>query len=190
MTEQEHERLERLEQAYRRMAERVRERLEAAEEKTAESLKLALIKAQDEAIALKELSRQEAEQVAAWLRRDLRHLAQALRETGEEIRTWLPVEVEAEEAYLLDKILSAADPTTLAWLELKEQAALADYDIWRTGEVTGPGVLECTECGERLHFTRPSRIPPCPKCHNTTFVRLTSRDATEPPAGEGGGDDG
>ncbi len=185
----EHERLERLEQAYQRMAERVRAYLEEAEDRTAEGLRMALARAQDEAVALKELTRQEAEQVAGWLRRDLRHLARAIRETGEEVRTWLPVEIEAEEAYLLDKILSAADPTVLAWLELKEQAALADYDLWRTGEVTGPGVLECTQCGERLHFAKPSRIPPCPKCHNTTFVRLTSRDATAAGGeGERGGD--
>ena len=51
---------------------------------------------------------------------------------------------------------------------LREQAELAGY---HTGEITGPGTLVCDNCGEELHFHKPSRIPPCPKCKGTSFHR-------------------
>ena len=49
-------------------------------------------------------------------------------------------------------------------LKLKEQAP-----EYRTGEITGPGTLLCSECGEQLHFHRPGHIPPCPKCRSNSI---------------------
>ena len=40
-----------------------------------------------------------------------------------------------------------------------------------TGEVTGAGTLVCDKCGEKLHFHKAGKIPPCPKCHATQFHR-------------------
>ncbi|MBC8554830.1 MAG: hypothetical protein H8D23_34900 [Candidatus Brocadiales bacterium] len=39
-------------------------------------------------------------------------------------------------------------------------------------QVTGPGVLECDECGNQLHYYKAGRIPPCAKCHKTNFHRV------------------
>ncbi len=40
-----------------------------------------------------------------------------------------------------------------------------------TGEIIGAGTLVCDQCGEKLHFHKAGKIPPCPKCHGTTFHR-------------------
>ena len=54
-----------------------------------------------------------------------------------------------------------------------EQARQAS--LYRTGEITAPGVLECSECGEELHFEKTGRIPPCPKCSATRFQRKSTK---------------
>ncbi len=170
---------------YTQLAERVHELL-AGEQPTAGKeptgrFKKALAVAKDELLALKDLTQLEVEQLGQWLERDLHAMAESVSETKDELKEWVPIELAAEESYLFDKLMSIADQTTLELLQLKEQAALSEYDIWRTGEITGPGTLECTQCGERLHFSKPGHIPPCPKCKNTTFVRIkdTPKEASK-----------
>jgi predicted RNA-binding Zn-ribbon protein involved in translation (DUF1610 family) len=46
-------------------------------------------------------------------------------------------------------------------------------NTWLSGEVTGPGSLECAQCGYVLTYHKPKAIPPCPDCGETVFVRLT-----------------
>ncbi len=46
-------------------------------------------------------------------------------------------------------------------------AALA----YHTGEVAHAGAFQCTRCGEVIHLSQTGRLPPCPKCHHTTFRR-------------------
>lgn len=39
-----------------------------------------------------------------------------------------------------------------------------------TGEKPGKGVYTCTKCGTTVHLDDTTdTLPPCPKCHNTTF---------------------
>lgn len=171
--------LDKLVQGYQKMAQRLAERLHEAEEHTRVAWHEIIDNIRDETVSLQELTRTEAQQVADWLRRDIHAIVSEARETKEEFKTWFPFELKVEESYLWDKILSAADPTTVDLLALKEAAMLADFEIWRTGEVTAPGILECTKCGEQLHFNHTARIPPCPKCHNTTFVRISSAAPAE-----------
>ena len=42
---------------------------------------------------------------------------------------------------------------------------------YKTGEVTGPGTLTCTQCSQQLSFEQATRIPPCPKCRGTNYRR-------------------
>ncbi len=157
---------------YKTLAHRVHELLEHSREKASDRLKNAVLKAEDELISLKELSRMEARQLGDWLKRDLAALTKLAAKTGDEVREWLPVEIGAEERFLADKLLSVADQTTLELLELKEAADLSAFEIWHTGEVTAPGILECTQCGKKIHLAKTAHIPPCPACHNTTFARI------------------
>ncbi len=155
--------------AYEKMYERVVENLEHAEEKTEPLLHKLIDEARDKAIELRELTEEDAHKVAEWLKRDLADVTHYLSETGRELKDWLGFETTLIETSLLDMLKKTADPTTLELLELKEQAELAS--TWHTGEITGPGTLVCDQCGEKLHFYKAGKIPPCPKCHGTVFHR-------------------
>ncbi|MEG1646180.1 MAG: hypothetical protein RRY78_00295 [Clostridia bacterium] len=41
-----------------------------------------------------------------------------------------------------------------------------------TGEKPGKGCYCCTNCGTELTIGVNDKVPPCPKCSNTTFEKL------------------
>jgi len=156
-------------EAYERLLERAMEDFRKAREKTGPALHQLIDNATDKAVELEELSREEAEKLATYLKRDLLDAAEYLAETGEELSEWLGMETRLIESELFELFLGAADKTTVELLALKQKAKQATS--YHTGEVTGPGQLACEQCGEKLHFQKPGRIPPCPKCHATVFHR-------------------
>lgn len=155
--------------AYNRMMERVKTALEGPGHETLPGLRDSLAKAVRNAEQLGELSRDEAEKIAAWLQRDLRDAGEYLTETGRDLRSWLRFDVELIEDRLWDLFSSVADRTRLEWLELARRADTAP--AYSTGEITGPGTLRCDVCQHDLHFHATAHIPPCPICHGTTFAR-------------------
>ena len=164
-----HDPVDVLGEAYELMLERVLDEFRAARDKSAPALMTLIDKARDTATELGELSREEAERVAAWLRRDLDDLGGHLARTGGELRDWLGFETELIESRLLDLALAAGDPTRLQLARLDEDLAAARE--YRSGEIAGPGTLQCDACGERLTLRRAGRIPPCPRCHGSRFHR-------------------
>ncbi len=150
--------------------ERIHHLFEAAEEKAIPTLESNLEKAQQQAIELKEITKEEAEKIATYLRRDMQDAAKYLHDTGKEFSTWFQFDIQLIEARLIEIFASIADKTRLEQSQLAEQARRsAEY---HTGEITGIGTLGCNACNTQLHFKKTSRIPPCPKCHKTTFTRL------------------
>ncbi len=118
---------------------------------------------------LEELTKEESEKIASYLKRDLNEAANYMTNSGEEFKKWLAIDVDIIETYLYEQFKQAADQTTVELAQLKANAENAQY---RTGEITGPGVLTCDECGEQLHFEKAGHIPPCAKCKATYFHRL------------------
>lgn len=116
-----------------------------------------------------ELSNIELNKISEYLKRDLHDAATYMAENKAEFKDWLAIDTELVEDYLLDQFSQAADQTTVELNQLKANAELAEY---RTGQITGPGVLVCDACGEQLHFAKAGHIPPCAKCHDTHFHRL------------------
>ncbi len=159
--------------AYETMLERSASEFHKLEKKTGPALHALIEKAKDKAIELEELTEDEAAHLADYLKRDLLDANFYLSEKSKEIKDWLGFEDSLLAAELRDMFLQAADPTTVEMNELKLE--LAAHSIYKTGEVTGPGALICDECGEVLHFHRAGRIPPCPKCHKTSYHRQTSK---------------
>jgi len=155
--------------AYEKMYERAAENLHKAEETTGSLLHKLIDEAKEKAVELEELSEEDAVKLAGWLKRDLDDAANYLSETGLELKDWLGFETALLESAVLDLLLKAADKTTVELLAMKENARRT-Y-AYRTGEITGPGTLVCDQCGEKLHFHRAGKIPPCPKCHATDFHR-------------------
>jgi hypothetical protein len=155
--------------AYETMLERSASEFHKLEEKSGPALHRLIDKARARAVELEELSEEEAARVAEYLKRDLADANFYLSEKGKEFRDWLGFEDSLLAAELTDMFLSAADPSIVEMHEL--ELKLAAESVYKTGEITGPGTLICDECGEVLHFHRAGHIPPCAKCHGTTFRR-------------------
>lgn len=166
------DRIQSLVEGYAKMADRVHGAVYTGTEQARQTLEGAVETAVTEAVRLDELSHEEADKVSKWLKRDLHSIADYANKTGREFKDWMPFEIKAEEDFLWGQLMSVADQTTLELLELKGTAELSEFDLWQTGEVTGAGALECTQCGEQIHFRQAGHIPPCPKCHNSKWQRL------------------
>lgn len=121
---------------------------------------------------LDELTKEEAEKISTYLKRDLKEAANYMASSGEDFQKWLSIDADIIENYLYEHFKQAADQTTVELAQLKADAENARY---HTGEITGPGVLICDVCGENLHFHKAGHIPPCAKCRGTYFHRLICR---------------
>ncbi len=154
---------ERLEAAYNLMLERVKtttlpgihDRIEAAKEK---------------AVELGELTAEEAEKIGTYLRRDLRDAAEYMAKTGKELREWLSLDLDLIEERLLKMFSVMVDHTMVELDRLAREAWKSEHLL--TGEITAMGTLRCADCGKEMHFRATGHIPPCPKCHGTTFTRV------------------
>ena len=175
MSEQRKDPVDRLVAAYESMLQRVHEATDVAEKKTLPWLREALAGAREKAVELGELSREEAEKVAHYVERDLHEAANFIADTGQEFRDWLNFDWRLMQNRMLEMFAGMADQTSQALKGFADQARHAS--LYNTGEIAAPGVLQCTECGELLHFERTGHIPPCPKCNATTFQRKTGSDA-------------
>tara|TARA_R110002096_G_scaffold110035_14_gene240558 strand:+ start:5623 stop:6144 length:522 start_codon:yes stop_codon:yes gene_type:complete len=159
--------------AYDQMMERIHRTVEHAEKQTLPNLEEQLKKAQEKAVELGELTRDEAEKVASYLKRDLDDVSVYLRDTQAEFSEWLSFESTLVESKIGDWLSLVADKTKLEWTKLNLQAIRAK--LYHSGEVTGPGTLQCTACEQSLNFKKTGHIPPCPKCHKTEFKRRSKK---------------
>lgn len=41
-----------------------------------------------------------------------------------------------------------------------------------TGEKPGRGAYSCTNCGTDVRLDQDDKMPPCPKCNNTSFSKI------------------
>lgn len=155
---------------YNRMMERVKHALEGMEHKARPNLEHAIEWARERAVELGETTREESTKVADYLRRDLREMTSYLNDTGKEYSAWFHMDLELIEARLLDLMASVADQTRLELAQWAQQGGQAVR--YRSGEITGPGTLECIACGERLRYGKTGHIPPCPKCCASEFRRV------------------
>ncbi len=145
--------------AYDQMMERIHSTVEHAEKQTLPNLEEQLKKAQEKAVELGELTRDEAEKVASYLKRDLDDVSVYLRDTQAEFSEWLSFESTLVESKIGDWLSLVADKTKLEWTKLNLQAIRAK--LYHSGEVTGPGTLQCTACEQSLNFKKTGHIPPC-----------------------------
>ena len=152
---------------YTQMLKRVAESVKGH---TASAIHSAVHKARDLAIELGELSQEEAEKIAEYLKRDLRDMGEFAHKTGKSLHDWLQFDVLMIEAQLLDLILSVADKTRVEWLQFEHSLP----QIYQVGEVTGIGSLQCTACGKLQYFYQIMPIQACANCQNTEFKRLVS----------------
>ncbi len=156
--------------AYETMYEHVAENLEKAKDKTGPLIHQLVDEAKEKAKEIEEVTEEDAEKLGAWLKRDLDDVISYLSETEYAVKDWLGFETSLIKNAMIRMMLEAADKTTVELLRMKENAH-KPYN-YRTGEIAGFGTLICDECGEKLHFHKAGKIPPCPKCHKTSFHRI------------------
>ena len=160
-----------LSKAYETMYENAASSLHKLKDRDLPALHKVLDQARDKAVEIDELTESDAVQLTHWLKRDLEHAFSYLAESSHEIKDWLGYETSLLESEFFYLLLQTADQTTVELQQFKENAQHPEY---HTGEISGPGTLTCDECGEKLHFYKAGKIPPCPKCHSTIYHRSTS----------------
>jgi hypothetical protein len=160
-------------QAYDNMMLRVKTAYEEAEESTRPVLQRLIHKARDRAVDLEELTREEAEKVAYYLHRDLQDAGRHLAETGHELGDWLSFDIDLIEDRLMSVLSMVADRTRLEMLQFEQD--IKEGPAWNSGEITGPGTLECDSCGTKVRFHATGHIPDCPNCKRTVFHRKILR---------------
>ena len=156
-------------QAYDDMMMRVKTAYEEAEESTRPVLQRFIHKARDSAVELEELTREEAEKVAYYLHRDMQDAGKHLAETGHELGDWLRFDIDLIEDRLMSVLSLVADRTRLEMLQFEHD--IKEGPAWNSGEITGPGTLECDSCGTTVRFHATGHIPDCPNCKRTVFHR-------------------
>ncbi len=167
MNEQELE--QKLVAAYDKMMGRIENLLDKAEQEALPILQKNIEKAKNQAIELKEVSKEEADKLADYILRDLHDAANYLEYSGKELSTWLHFDLELVEERILEVFSKVADKSRLELAQLAVQAKQSQE--YHTGEITSIGTLACQSCDTLMHFKKTGRIPPCPKCHKTLFVR-------------------
>ena len=157
--------------AYERMRDRAHKFLDENTQDILPNILEALDAAKEQAIHLGELTKDEAELINTYLRRDLHDAGEYINQQRGELADWLRFDVEQIETRIWDKLSLLVDKTTIELDQLKERAERLGE--WHTGEITGPGTLVCSACGEEIHFHKTGHIPPCPKCHKTMYKRAS-----------------
>ena len=150
---------------YEKLASRTRELLETAREKTPKAIEEAFDRAREEMIAAGDFGREQARRIQAYVQRDLKSAGEHFAQLGKTVKEAVdPQRVATGIQSTLARILNLVGDT------LKKTASKAEERLsYRTGELSSPGTLTCTNCGNRIHMTGTGRVPPCAKCHSTEF---------------------
>jgi Zn finger protein HypA/HybF involved in hydrogenase expression len=143
---------------YEKLASRTADLLEEGKKTFDEALK----KAKEELSAAGDFSREQADKLGEYVRRDLKENANKAKDAV--VKAVEPQRVAAGVQSAFTRILTSA-AETLTELAEKSEKSLE----FKTGEITSPGTLTCKECEAEMHMTKTTRIPPCPKCHKTIF---------------------
>lgn len=161
----------RLTRAYNNMMQRTRHFLQTTNDhQSSMTLEQALTQAADKSIESGELTPDEANRIANFLRRDISDAAIHLAEPGgSELSDWLRFDIQRVEDHLIELFFSVADQTKLELIQLAQPPL--PYHTYRTGEITSIGSLECAQCGQQIQFHETDFIPPCPQCHSLIFRR-------------------
>ncbi|WP_148863455.1 zinc ribbon-containing protein [Marinobacter fonticola] len=166
-------------QVYNRMLERVVSRLNRMERKSWEGLRESLDEAVEFEKGLEELTREEIDLLAAYVKRDVGHLMHFVDETGGDAGEWLRLDLALIEQKLLELLFSVADKTRLETLELDHKLHHGPSQ-YISGEIATAGVLRCLACGHMVCLVETSHIEPCEACNAHYFERVTARWPHEP----------
>lgn len=166
---------ERLVQMYDQLVERLYEaKLDL--EKTSQQLDLdqeieRLVETEHE---LERITREEADLLTQWLKRDLKDLRAYLADTGQGVGDWLSRQTSLLSEQFLHLLRQVADPSVLDARTLQEDLdSREDPTLYHTGELAMAGVFACSSCGKTVEVAFTHRLEPCHRCDGRVFVRKT-----------------
>ena len=163
-----HQPSSRLIEAYNQMMHGIRAAFESAEDSDM-SLSKAISMAKDEITHISDITQDEAEEISNFIKRDINDAAEYMMESSSEFGDWLMLDIEVIERKLIDLFLSVADKTRLELEQFGVQNR--ELSLYCAGEITGPGTLQCAECGHKVSFPTTSQIRNCTRCGHNTFRR-------------------
>ena len=143
---------------YEKLASRTADLLEEGKKTFDDALK----KAKEELASAGDFSRDQADRLGEYVRRDLKENAGKAKEAVKKAIEPQRLAAGAQSAF--SRILTSAAETLTELAERSEKSL-----EYKTGEITSPGTLTCKGCDAEMHMTKTTRIPPCPKCHKTVF---------------------
>ncbi len=173
MIQMSHQTPNRLIDAYNQMMASIRSAFESSGDEDM-SLSKAMSMAKDEIVHISDVTQDEAEEISNFIKRDINDAAEYMMETSSEFSDWLMLDIEVIERKLIDLFLSVADKTRVELEQFGVQNR--ELSVYYSGEITGPGTLQCNNCGHRVAFKTTSQIQDCPECGHNTFKRAEFKD--------------
>ena len=162
-------------EAYNQMMSRIKDSIDTAEAHAMPTLQKAIDQAKQQAIHLGEITAEEAEEISNYIKRDINDAAEYLMESSHEFSEWLMLDIDIIEQKVLELFLSVADKTRIELEQFSRPGCDINQPqekvIYKTGEITGPGSLICTNCKQMIQFNTTGEIPNCSQCGGTLFER-------------------
>lgn len=125
----------------------------------------ALKRAGDDFTSAGNFTREQAEKVSAFVKRDIQHVVDSTSKGKTNVKEAVdPKRISVGAQSIFSRILSSTAETLSDWAKKSEQNL-----EFKTGEVTSPGSLTCKNCGAVIQMKKTAKIPPCPKCHLTVY---------------------
>lgn len=153
--------------AYDAIVARVVEQLRRTQDRGADAVSNAVDRAQEVTRTAGEFTSEQIDRASGYVRRDLFSLSENRERASELFSQRLrPSRVRDGFLSLASEVFERAGSGFSRISDRLEKPLQFD-----TGEVTGPGTLTCDECGSQMRFRDSGRIPPCPKCHATSFKK-------------------
>lgn len=162
-----HDQREASERQYDQLARRFNEIYLSAKERGREAMDRAMEKAKADLVNAKAFTEERGERLRQQLSSDLDQTMVAVRKLGDKARKRFdPARLEAG---ALSSLVSVLEATGKAMQDLGDKAR--EKLTVQTGQITSAGTLVCTNCGQTVHLKHTGHVPPCPKCHGTTFTK-------------------
>lgn len=155
--------------AYNHMIDDMHTAIEKIEETLSPTIEKILENAEQTSKKLYALTQDEAQLISQHVKRDITHAREYLSTEGRELKQWLKFDIHQVEDNFADFLSRAADKN---WLDFRAFKEYQQNTLYQTGEICSAGTLRCLDCSQEMKFTKNTRIPPCPKCHNTGFERV------------------
>lgn len=125
----------------------------------------ALKRAGDDLSSAGTFTREQAEKISTFVKRDIQHVVDNAGKNRETVKEAVnPKRIAVGAQSIFSKILSNTADILSDWAQKSEHNL-----EFKTGEVTSPGSLTCKNCDEVIQMKKTAKIPPCPKCHKTVY---------------------